>query len=391
MTYFFYHIPKTAGTSFKRLLEVWLQTARDEDLADADRRRIANSRQADLCIHGHFGARLKSNSASLLERYPFIEGNADARVMTLLRDPIEHAVSYYFHERRRGTPLPELSVFLTKPNAATFSSALGVSRTEEIESMLSSFWFVGAADDLQTVADQLAEREGWSHVAVPLQNQRPQDSVAELVTPADRRAYEKLMALDYEIWTRARSWSNADPDNWKPAQQFSYLSSKRVPIADGLLSAPESRRPGGWLLRAYSHGSNGEPRAVFDCKESLGITLEFELLNSSVDLEPALLVRRDGEVIFSVSFTPDAQAPAWPDAIGPRTATAWIPGNLLNPGYFEIEASLCTPFPLVRHDRTIQPIRIRIDESQDSEGTARGHWRSPFPGGVRPKLVWQLK
>ena len=67
--YFFYHIPKTAGTSFKRVLEVWLQTARDEDLTDYDRKRLANSRQGNLCVHGHFGASLKSNSASLIERF----------------------------------------------------------------------------------------------------------------------------------------------------------------------------------------------------------------------------------------------------------------------------------------------------------------------------------
>jgi len=391
MTYFFYHIPKTAGTSFKRVLEVWLQTARDEDLTEDDRKRIANSRQSNLCVHGHFGASLKSNSASLIERYPFIEGNPDARVMTLLRDPLEQAVSYYFHARRRGELLPELAVFLTRPLAVTLSTALGVSRVEEIETMLSSFWFVGAADDLQTVADQLAEREGWDPVTAPVQNKGLQNSVAELITPADRRAFEKLMILDYEIWSRARTWNNLDPANWKPHQQFNYISSKRVPIADALLTAPESRRPAGWLLRAYSHGRNGEPRAVFNCKEPLGITLEFQVQNSSADLEPALVVRRDGTAVFSVAFTPDAEGPAWSEGSGWRKATAWIPGNLLNPGYFEIEGSLCTPFPLVRHDSTLQPIRVCIEETDNPADTARGRWRSPFPGGVRPKLVWRIQ
>ena len=302
MMYFFYHIPKTAGTSFKRVLEVWLQTARDEDLTDYDRKRLANSRQGNLCVHGHFGASLKSNSASLIERYPFIEGNPDARIMTLLRDPLEQAVSYYFHERRRGASLPELAIFLTRPLAVTLSTALSVSRLEEIDSMLSSFWFVGAADDLQTVVDQLAEREGWAPVTAPFQNKGLKSSVYELITPADRRAFEKLMVLDYEIWSRARRWNNSDPDSWRPHQQFEYISSKRVPIADAVLTAPESRRPAGVLLRAYSHGSNGEPRAVFDCKEPLGITLEFEALNGSVDLEPALVVRRGKRRLRLIDF-----------------------------------------------------------------------------------------
>lgn len=170
MTYFFYHIPKTAGTSFKRVLEVWLETARDEDMSEADRKQIATTRPERLCIHGHFGASLKSNAASLIERYPFIVGNPDARVITLLREPIELAVSYYFHEKRRGTTLPDLTVFLSKPLPVSLSAALDVRCSEEIDAMLSSFWFVGAGGDLQAVADQLSEREGWPTVQVPVQN-----------------------------------------------------------------------------------------------------------------------------------------------------------------------------------------------------------------------------
>ena len=83
------HIPKCGGTSFRKALEGWFGERffiHYFQAADAPPERIEV--RPGSCVHGHFN---RKKGFGLLDYYP------DARqVITVLRDPLETAVSNYF-------------------------------------------------------------------------------------------------------------------------------------------------------------------------------------------------------------------------------------------------------------------------------------------------------
>ena len=141
------------------------------------------------------------------------------------------------------------------------------------------------------------------------------------------------------------------------------------------------------ILSFKSHREDGAKRARFDCREKIGVTLTFEVKDAEQVVEPAVRVTRLGHAVFVVAYVPDAGAPH-EFQVGQHEVTTWIPGNLLNPGPYEIYASLARPDPVMRLDQLSEPLILDITELEVVAGTARGSWRTPFPGDVRPLLKW---
>ncbi len=146
-------------------------------------------------------------------------------------------------------------------------------------------------------------------------------------------------------------------------------------------------KPVAQILSFRTHGEDGADRARFDCREAIGLTVEFEVRDADNVVEPAFRVTRQGHPVFVVAYVPEASAPVR-FAPGRHCATTWIPGNLLNPGPFEVVSNLATPWPVERFDETVDPILLDITEPDDCQATARGGWRTAFPGGLRPLLKW---
>lgn len=386
MTYFFFHIPKTGGTSFKRVLEQWFKTRRDDDVTPEELRSLAEAPSADLCIHGHFSGILLSRGDSLLARYPWIVNNREAPVFTFFRDPVEQAVSYYYHERDAGRAALPLVDFLKTPHTYSLSRVLEVSTQQELEAALRSFLFIGVTDELQRSADRMADLLNKPRMEVPRHRVGNRDSQVLDLSPAGRRAVENLYPLECELYARARdALFDRRPVAWNPEDQFTYLRNRYSVKAR--VGSPSGAKAVAEIVSFKAHGRDDESRGKFDCREAIGLTVEFDVHDDTKIVEPAIRVTRQGHPVFVVAYVPEPGAPAT-FSRGRHRVTTWIPGNLLNTGPFEVFSNLATPYPVERFDHTTEPVVLEVVEPASAEDTARGSWRTPFPGGVRPLLKW---
>jgi hypothetical protein len=94
------HIPKTAGTTFRELLQRYFQNKMCLHYyhpMDYAGRQLTAVPSGIVCIHGHFGAQ------------KFLSSYFDAQLVTWLRDPLERVVSEYEHLKRSPDPQSGLS------------------------------------------------------------------------------------------------------------------------------------------------------------------------------------------------------------------------------------------------------------------------------------------
>jgi lipopolysaccharide transport system ATP-binding protein len=127
--------------------------------------------------------------------------------------------------------------------------------------------------------------------------------------------------------------------------------------------------------------------------EPLVIEIVFDVLQPGCRVEPAfhLLDERENYV-FVAAFT-DSDTPNGINTIGRYTASATIPGNLLNEGVHRVTLCLSTADPLVRHEVLAKALSFSVYETSEMRGpnVARGGYARGFPGAVRPRLHWTLR
>lgn len=86
------HIPKTAGTSLRQVLEGWYGDGFYLHRPDGDGPIGDAPWEPDVCIHGHFN---KKRAAGIDDCYPQAR-----QIITVLRDPFERMVSLWRHLKR---------------------------------------------------------------------------------------------------------------------------------------------------------------------------------------------------------------------------------------------------------------------------------------------------
>lgn len=200
----YYHIPKTAGTSCKRVLEAWFpKLIRDRELALTT--SLMKEAGEDSFLSGHFATRLVGHSLALLDLAPELRGASEHTVFTVLRDPLEHAVSAYYHLRDIDKdPVGGLIRFLERGHPFQHSMALDIPSSEYIATALDSFSVVGDTSDLQRSLDVLADLLGKPRVEVPSVRIGTRDSQLISLTAEERSRFEKRWSLEYEIYEAAR-------------------------------------------------------------------------------------------------------------------------------------------------------------------------------------------
>jgi hypothetical protein len=209
------HIPKTAGKSFQSDLEQafgarlladygdWPESTTPEAMAHNERRRAAMLAEAESlgerydAIHGHFVA---SKYAGV---FPV------TALVTIVRDPYQHAVSTYEHARR--------SPDIPHPGFRLFKEA-GMTLVDFIEAFPNhqALYLGGMSlDDLAMIG--LTERYGQSvalfeamfGVTIPRtkvrRNANPSKQGPEYqIAPEVRRAVDRSRAEDVALYRRAR-------------------------------------------------------------------------------------------------------------------------------------------------------------------------------------------
>jgi hypothetical protein len=391
MTLFFYHIPKTAGTSFKRALEHWRPTRRDADISAEEREYLNTSIGQPLCIHGHFGARLTGGPDALLSRYPAIISNPNAQVITLFREPLDHAISVYHHRVRQGKVKTSLTDFLSQPHTFAYSKVLEISKVSQISEALSSFWFVGTTESLDHTIARLASMLGEAPLPAEALNVRTGSQPAEALPAYAVRRAQQMLALDYEIYEYVQDLVRSGESHWNAPRQFEYLKAENR-------LACESPRPAEFqhdsrvrLARVHAHDAAKTPSAMYGADQKIGISVEFESLEHIEGLEPALLVRKDGAIAFSAAFIDSSGHAASGFGPGMHKVTFWIPPHFLNLGMYEIDASLNVPYPVQKLAKTVDGLRIEVLEASEAALSSRGNWRTSFPGPIRPRLECDIE
>jgi lipopolysaccharide transport system ATP-binding protein len=149
--------------------------------------------------------------------------------------------------------------------------------------------------------------------------------------------------------------------------------------------------PGNEIARLRSVricGRNGRTVEVTDIRDSVGIEMTFDVLQSDRVLVPNYHVYNEhGQCVFIVN---DQSDPEWfrrPRPVGTVTSTAWIPGNYLSEGMLIVGAAVSTMDPVKVHFFEPESIAFQVVDPGDGT-TARGDYQGPYPGVVRPILDW---
>ena len=201
------HIPKCAGQSFRPVLEKWF----------ANRFFIHYFQQYNalppkhplkpgICIHGHFD---QTRGYGVMDYYPEVD-----QFITVLRDPLEAAISNYFFwktkARIRQLRIGKITVgsdhdyrniddFFCKRPRSNMLNFMPREMTKENyrEILETKFVWIGLMENLQAHVDVLAKTLGFPEVVVERLNTANRD---EELSSGARRDFIENSSLEFEIY-----------------------------------------------------------------------------------------------------------------------------------------------------------------------------------------------
>jgi lipopolysaccharide transport system ATP-binding protein len=130
------------------------------------------------------------------------------------------------------------------------------------------------------------------------------------------------------------------------------------------------------------------PPGVVDVRRPVGIEVVFEVRRDGKPVFPKIKVLdQEGAIAFNAIDTDERwHAPSRP---GTFSATAWIPGNLLNEGPVIVEAAVCSlDYPKFEHHAAVyEAVSFEVLDPGGGD-SARGQFSGQWRGVVRPMLDW---
>lgn len=196
------HVRKCAGQSFAKACSRWFEMRKDQPERWASAEEVTNFTKSPLdlnalpektMLYGH----LTRDGIRPLERYG---AEFDAGVFTLItvvRDPLEQAISSYFYRIRNGKPWGEpLDIWLRRrrDNICKF---LGV-RCDGGLITPNPFAFIGVTEQLQQSLDILAHMTGNSRVEVERVNVTPRDDFE--ISDETREIFRERNRMDQALY-----------------------------------------------------------------------------------------------------------------------------------------------------------------------------------------------
>jgi lipopolysaccharide transport system ATP-binding protein len=135
---------------------------------------------------------------------------------------------------------------------------------------------------------------------------------------------------------------------------------------------------------------SGEQRNYFSITDPIGIQMEYEVLKPGHVIWLGYNLFNESRI--NVFDTHSVNTPFYETAHEPgiHTATAWIPGNLLNAGNYLVG---CAAFNHTEHVIHFHEKEISLLSVQDTfdGNNSRGKSGGDFPGVIRPLLDWEIK
>ncbi len=203
--YIYQHVPKCAGQSFREIfrqlgLELILEKppgkANEEKWEQFKRTKIdLASKPTDTMICGH----LIHDGIRPRERYAEEIAAGNVRIVTLLRNPMERAISAYFYRQRQGkevVPTVEDHLRNMKNPMAHHLGWYGFEGT--MREFLERYFFVAVAEHYDASVRVLAKLMDRDPVEVPTINATPRKPYE--VSDEARAAFRAQNEIDYEMF-----------------------------------------------------------------------------------------------------------------------------------------------------------------------------------------------
>ena len=205
------HAPKCAGQSFRPVLEQWYGNRFfihyfQQNNAPPPRHPL----KPGICIHGHFTRRL---GFGVMDYYPEVD-----QFITVLRDPLEAALSNYFFWKTKARARQLKNGMITLGGEHDYGNIDDFFRKRPGSNMLdfmpremsrenykeiieTQFVWIGLVENLQAHVDGLAEALGFSAVMVERLNTANRD---EELSSGGRRDFIENNPREFEIYRYVR-------------------------------------------------------------------------------------------------------------------------------------------------------------------------------------------
>ena len=158
--------------------------------------------------------------------------------------------------------------------------------------------------------------------------------------------------------------------------------------------ADDEKAPGDDLVRLLAArvvDRDGALASAVDVRRPVGVELTFRVLREGESVRPKFkLVAPRGDIAFN-AWDVDSRwdGPARP---GVYTATAWIPGNLLNEGLYSADLAVASvDAPKLRHHFQVRAALAFHVQDPGEGDSARGGFGGQWRGVVRPLLEWTVE
>jgi hypothetical protein len=227
MIYLFQHLPKCGGISFANVCEPWFAVPRIGDYAGSypSKERIAEFAKArldldqlppDTLVHGH----LVHDLTRPQKRYGDYLEQKKCRLLSIVRDPLDRAISAYYHRVRVGKPLDlNLAGYIGQFHNP-MARQLGCDKLSATErtAWLERYYFISVCDEMQLSLDVLAAKLGKPRVEEKRLNQSPREGYD--LTPDQIARFGAKNVIDYAIfdYAVARLHREAATQGIAPAQ-----------------------------------------------------------------------------------------------------------------------------------------------------------------------------
>ncbi|MBK1878408.1 sulfotransferase family 2 domain-containing protein [Pelagicoccus mobilis] len=198
------HIPKAAGTSFRKLLEEQYQQdlecfyGGDKTLALWKEGDLELTRNSIRVVHGHFRA-----SRKLLQQCP------NAKLITWIRHPVDRLISYYYFWESlapHGNPCHD-QFLKDRPGLVEFSQQeymKGEWAAYFGDVPMNLFDYIGLVESYDEGIEYLAQMLGWGAFQVKTENR---NASKPDISHGERLELEKSLAEDIEMYESWASYS----------------------------------------------------------------------------------------------------------------------------------------------------------------------------------------
>jgi len=145
------------------------------------------------------------------------------------------------------------------------------------------------------------------------------------------------------------------------------------------------------LVKVRARTEEGVTAESVNIRRPVGIELTYDVLQPGYALTPKVeLTNEEGVHVFATHdigerWRRETRLPAR------YVSTVWIPGNFLSGGNLRIDASVMSHYPeTVTHVHVSGVAAFQVLDIGEGQ-SARGDYRGPIPGAVRPLLNWETE